>query len=122
MNLVITPKALVWFQGLQKGIICPVSMAKSQPTHIKSLIPVFYETPCRIFFKNYNLHLSVLIHSRRSKTPLPASQYSQPTSLCFRLGVWCPHHTSCLSHWCGTVTTRSPLTTISRLNQPKAKG
>ena len=46
MNLVITPKALVWSQGFQKGIICPVSMAKSQPTHIKSLIPVFYETPC----------------------------------------------------------------------------
>ena len=35
----------------KKGIICPVSMAKSQPTHVKSLIPVFYETPCIYYNK-----------------------------------------------------------------------
>ena len=40
MKLIITPKALVWSQGFQKGMMSPVSMAESQPTHVKLLIPI----------------------------------------------------------------------------------
>ena len=41
-----TPRVLVCSQGYQKSAICQVSTTESQSTHPKSLIPIFYETPC----------------------------------------------------------------------------
>ena len=40
MMFINTPRALVWSQGFQAGVICPVT-AESQPTPVKSIIPIF---------------------------------------------------------------------------------
>ena len=55
--------------------------------------------------------LLLLFGVRTGNTPSRVPQSTWPATLCFRLGVWCPHHTPCLSHWCGLAATRSPPTT-----------
>ena len=45
-------------QGLQKGIICPVSMTETQPKHPKSLIP-----------KSSTKSISVVVEPEKSKIP-----------------------------------------------------
>ena len=63
MKLIIIPNVLVWSQGFQKGIICPVSMAESQPKQVNSLIPIFLDTVYLILHVcesyKYNFHVNL---------------------------------------------------------------